>query len=133
MMNYVEQLGSLKEDINIFLISLLLIILVVSTIDFSFGWINARFNKNVIFKSSKALFGIIKKMMYFITLIIFAIVSLAIFPHEIALPAITILYGGYIFSELNSILSHLELTDDGKKGEMFRTFITNILNKKGDD
>lgn len=127
MMKYVVMFENLKEDIDLYLIVLLSIILISNLIDFSFGWINARFNKNVIFESGKALYGIIKKMMYFIVLILFTVIALAIIPHEVAIPSITSLYIGYLLSEINSILSHLELTDDGKKGEPFITFIKKIF------
>jgi|SRR5699024_1273956 len=126
MMHFVVMFEELKEDIDLYLIVLLSITLITNIVDFSFGWINARFNKNVTFKSSIALYGIIKKMMYFIVLILFSVIALAIIPHEIAIPSITALYIGYLLSEVNSILSHLELTGDGKKGELFRTFIKKI-------
>lgn len=127
MMKYVEMLESLRDNIDLYLIVLISIILVTNVIDWSFGWINARFNKNVLFVSGKALYGIIKKMMYFIVLILFSIIALAVIPHEIAIPAITTLYIGYLLSEINSILSHLNLTDDGKKGEVFRVFIDKLF------
>lgn len=126
-MHYVELIGGLKENIDIYLIALLSIVLVANIIDFGFGWVNARFNKNVVFESNIALYGIIKKMMYFIVLILFTIIALAVIPHEIAIPSITALYLGYLLSEVNSILSHLDLTSDGKTGELFRTFISRIL------
>ena len=127
MMKFVELFENLKDNIDLYLIVLLSIVLISNIIDFSFGWLNARFNKNVPFKSGVALYGIIKKMMYFIVLIFFGIASLAIIPHEIALPSISALYIGYIISEVNSILSHLELTEDGKKGELFREFINKLM------
>ena len=127
MMKIVAMFEVLKDDIDLYLIVLLSITLITNIIDFSFGWLNARFNKNVIFKSGVALYGIIKKMMYFIVLILFSVIALAIIPHEIAIPSITALYIGYLLSEINSILSHLNLTEDGKKGELFKHFIDRIL------
>lgn len=113
------------------LIALLTIIIIASTTDFSFGWINARFNKNVKFESGRALYGIIKKMMYFIVLVLFMVIAFLLLPETVAIPAVITLFVGYLISEINSILSHLELTEDGKKGELFRTFISRIL--KGDN
>ena len=130
MVTYIELFSSVKDDIDLYLVVLLSIILVSNIIDWSFGWINARFNNKVDFSSNIALYGIIKKMMYFLVLILFSIVALAIIPVEIAITAITMLYIGYLLSEIHSILSHLELTDDGKQGELFRTFIEKIF--KGD-
>lgn len=116
------------ETHDTFIIFLLTLILIASTIDFSFGWINARFNKNVVFESGKALYGIIKKMMYFIVLVFFIPVAVIV-PEQVGIPALVALYLGYLISEVNSILSHLELTEDGKKGELFRTFISRMINK----
>ena len=127
MIHYIEVFKSLKDNIDIYLIVLLSIILSANVIDWLFGWLNAKFNKEVVFQSSMALYGIVKKMMYFIVLIFFSVTALAIVPHEIAIPAITALFIGYLISEINSILSHLNLSEDGKKGEVFATFIKKIL------
>ncbi len=126
-MKYVEMFEIIKGDIDLYLIVLLSIVLISNVIDWCFGWINARFNKRVVFVSGKALYGIIKKMMYFIVLILFTITALAIIPQEIAIPSITALYIGYLLSELNSIFSHLNITEDGKKGEVFKTFLDRLL------
>lgn len=127
MMSFVAMFEGLRENIDLYLIVLLSIILVTNLIDFSFGWLNAKFNKSVKFESGIALYGIIKKMMYFIVLILFSVIALAIIPHEIAIPSIIALYIGYLLSEINSILSHLGISEDGKKGEVFRTFITKLM------
>lgn len=112
--------------------ALLTLILIASTIDWLFGWINARFNKNVKFESGIALYGIIKKMMYFVGLALFAVISFLVVPISVAYAAVTTLFIGYLISEGNSILSHLELTEDGKKGELFRAFISRLVkNGKG--
>lgn len=127
MLDFISFLSGLSSNTELFIIVLLSIILAVNIFDWFFGWVNAKFNPNVLFESDIALYGIIKKMMYFIVLIMFSFISLVIIPHEISVPAIIVLYIGYLLSELNSILSHLELTNDGKEGEMFRTFLTKIL------
>lgn len=129
-MYYVERFTNIREDLDVYLIVLLSAILFVSVIDWFFGWINAKFNGNVTFISSIALYGIIKKMMYFIVLIFFGVMSLIIVPSEISIPAITTLYVGYILSECNSILSHLNVTNDGKKGEVLMDFMKRIVGGK---
>lgn len=130
MMYYVERFAHLREDLDIYLIVLLSAILFVSVIDWLFGWINAKFNSKVEFVSSIALYGIVKKMMYFIVLVFFGFMALVIVPLEVSTPAITMLYIGYMLSEVNSILSHLDITKDGKKGEVFITFIKRITGGK---
>ena len=43
-------------------IYILAIILVANIVDFSIGWINAKFNNKVTFSSSLAIYGIAKKL-----------------------------------------------------------------------
>jgi len=127
IMEFIYLFNKLEDNIDLHLIVLTSLVLIANLIDFSFGWVNAKFNKKVEFISRIALYGIIKKMMYFIVLIFFSVIALAIVPSEISIPAITTLIIGYLLSEVNSILSHLDLTSDGKKGELFRTFISKVL------
>ena len=129
-MDMVTFLNGLTHNDDRYILALLVTILIASTIDFLFGWVNARFNNNVVFESGVALYGIIKKMMYFITLVFFMIVAFLTIPVNIATAAVYTLYIGYLLSESNSILSHLGLTDDGKKGELFRDFIEKIINQE---
>lgn len=126
-MDMISFLQSLTATDDRYLIALLAIILVANTIDFAFGWVNARFNSKVQFESNIALYGIIKKMMYFIVLVLFMFVAFMLVPATIALPALYALYIGYLVSEINSILSHLNLTTDGKNGELFLTFVSRLL------
>lgn len=125
-MEMITWLQGFLETRDSFATFLLTLILIASTIDFLFGWINARFNKNVAFKSGIALYGIIKKIMYFIVLVFFIPASVLV-PESVGIPALFALYVGYLISEINSILSHLELTEDGKKGELFRAFMSRLL------
>lgn len=115
-----------REQLD-FLFSLLTFILIASVIDFLFGWINAQFNKEVVFVSEKALYGIVKKMMYFIVLVLFLYIAYLISPPEIAFTATFGLYGGYLLSELYSVLGHLNLVDDQKENELFSTFLKKIF------
>lgn len=126
MLNFLQ---TITENKDYYIMALLTLILIASTIDWLFGWINARFNKNVKFESGIALYGIIKKMMYFVGLALFAVIAFLVVPIPVAYTAVTTLFIGYLISEGNSILSHLELTSDGKKGELFRTFISRLVNK----
>lgn len=130
MLNFLQ---TITENKDYYIMALLTLILIASTIDWLFGWINARFNKNVKFESGIALYGIIKKMMYFVGLALFAVIAFLVVPIPVAYTAVTTLFIGYLISEGNSILSHLELTEDGKKGELFRTFISRIFKAESND
>lgn len=129
-MDMISFLKDLTHTDDQYIVALLATILIASTLDFAFGWVNARFNINVEFESGLALYGIIKKMMYFITLVLFMVIAFLIAPEQVAIAAVYTLFIGYLISEANSILSHLGFTEDGKKGELFRDFIERLLNKE---
>lgn len=125
--NIVRFFNDISEDKIQYLIVMLSLILLVNCVDWFFGWINAKFNKKVVFESSVALYGIIKKMMYFIVLVIFALVAFMLLDMTVAIVSLTVLYTGYLVSELNSVLSHLGLTEDGKRGELFVNFMKDLV------
>ena len=111
---------------------LLTLILIANVIDFLMGWVNAKFNENVSFSSSKAIYGIARKMVMFIILVYFVPVSVLV-PSPIGIGALYVLFVGYLASEINSILSHLRMSDDDKQTDLFIDFATKIFkggNKK---
>ena len=107
----------------------LTIILAFSMIDLLIGWVNAKFNKEVSFSSSVALFGVIKKMTYFIVLCLFVPVSVFI-PNPIGMLALYSLYSVYLYTEITSVLSHFNLAEDDKKNKLFIDFINNLIKKE---
>ena len=129
-MDMITFLNKITQSDDQYVVALLVAILIASTVDWLFGWINARFNNSVNFESGVALYGIIKKMMYFVTLVLFMAIAFLIIPESVATAAVCTLFIGYLLSEANSILSHLGLAEDGKKGEVFRDFLERIINKE---
>ena len=107
----------------------LTIILMFSIIDLLVGWVNAKFNKDVSFSSSVALFGVIKKMTYFIVLCLFVPVSLFI-PNPVGMLALYSLYSVYLYTEITSVLSHFNLAEDDKKNKLFIDFINSLIKKE---
>ena len=107
----------------------LTIILAFSMIDLLIGWVNAKFNKDVSFSSSVALFGVIKKMTYFIVLCLFVPVSLFI-PNPVGMLALYSLYSVYLYTEITSVLSHFNLAEDDKKNKLFIDFINRLIKKE---
>ena len=107
----------------------LTIILAFSMIDLLIGWVNAKFNKDVSFSSSVALFGVIKKMTYFIILCLFVPVSLFI-PSPVGMLALYGLYSIYLYTEITSVLSHFNLAEDDKKNKLFIDFINSLIKKE---
>lgn len=128
-MNMVNWLSAWLENEDTKIIYILLLILVANVIDFVIGWVNAKFNGEVVFSSSKAILGIARKMILFILCVYFIPVALLV-PYDIGVAALYVLFLGYLASEINSILSHLKLTKDDKVNDLFADFIKKIFIKK---
>lgn len=112
------------------IIYLLTLILIANMIDFTIGWVNAKFNKNVTFSSSIAIYGIVRKMIMFIICVFFIPVALLV-PYPVGIGALYALFVGYLLSEINSILSHLGMSKDDKTVELFIDFVRKIFSGKG--
>lgn len=111
------------------IIYFLTVILSASIMDFLMGWLNAKFNKLVSFSSTVALFGIAKKIVYFMLLVLFIPIALLV-PDPVGIAALYVLYTGYLASEIQSVFSHLNLAEDSKKNQTFLDFINTVLKQK---
>jgi toxin secretion/phage lysis holin len=129
-MEMINWLSSLLETDDTKILYLLTLILCANIIDFAVGWVNAKFNTSVKFSSSKAIYGIARKMLLFIVLVFFVPVSLLI-PAPVGISALYVLSIGYLASEINSILSHFKLTDDDKETDKFIDFVNTIFKNGG--
>lgn len=129
-MEMIDWLAQWLETDNTKIIYWLMVILAASTLDFMMGWVNAKFNKEVQFSSTVALFGIVKKIVYFMLLVLFIPIALLV-PYPVGIAALYVLYTGYLLSELQSVLSHLNLANDDKHNQSFLDFINKILGNKG--
>ena len=116
------------ENDNTKVIYFLVLILIANMIDFSIGWINAKFNTSVSFSSSKAIYGIARKMIMFILCVFFVPISLLV-PYPVGIASLYVLFTGYLLSEINSILSHLKLSEDDKSTDKFSDFIKKLFSK----
>ena len=116
------------ENDNTKVIYFLVLILCANMIDFVIGWINAKFNPKVPFSSSKAIYGIARKMVMFILCVFFVPISLLV-PYPIGIASLYVLFTGYLLSEINSILSHLKMSDDDKSTDHFSDFIKKLFSK----
>jgi toxin secretion/phage lysis holin len=125
MFNYMQRW---LENDNTKVIYFLVLILIANMIDFLLGWINAKFNTTVAFSSSKAIYGIARKMIMFILCVFFVPVSLLV-PYPVGIAALYVLFTGYLLSEINSILSHLKISDDDKSVDKFSDFIKKLFSK----
>jgi toxin secretion/phage lysis holin len=116
------------DNDNTKVIYFLVLILIANMIDFSIGWINAKFNTSVAFSSSKAIYGIARKMIMFILCVFFVPISLLV-PYPVGIASLYVLFTGYLLSEINSILSHLKLSEDDKSTDKFSDFIKKLFSK----
>lgn len=128
-MGMIDWLKHWLETDDTKLMYILGMILIANMLDFMMGWVNAKFNKNVSFSSSKAIFGIARKIGMFILLIYFIPVALLV-PEPIGISTLYILYLGYLASELQSVFNHLKLAEDDKQVNMFIDFISKLFVKK---
>ncbi|MCT6925411.1 phage holin family protein [Metasolibacillus sp.] len=129
-MDMIEYLQRFLESDDTKLIYILALILSANLIDFTIGWLNAKFNKKVDFSSAKAIFGIARKLILFIVLV-YAIPVALLMPEPLGISALYVLYIGYLLSEINSILNHFKLADDDKSMDPFIEFFKGLM-RKGD-
>lgn len=127
----IEWLERFLESDNTKLIYFLALIMGANIIDFTVGWVNAKFNPKVDFSSSKAIFGIARKLLLFI-LLVYSIPVALLMPAPLGISALYVLYGGYLVSELNSVLNHFRLAEDDKTVDPFVAFFKTIFERKGD-
>ncbi|GGN54796.1 phage holin family protein [Oceanobacillus indicireducens] len=128
-MQMIEWLQRFLESDNTKLIYILALIMGANIIDFTVGWINAKLNPRVDFSSSKAIFGIARKLLLFI-LLVYSIPVALLMPEPLGISALYVLYLGYLLSEINSVLNHFKLAEDDKSMDPFIEFFKNVFDKK---
>lgn len=124
----IEWLTSYLDSDNTKLIYFLVLIMGANIIDSLVGWVNAKFNPKVKFSSSKAIFGIARKLLLFV-LLVYSIPVALLMPAPLGLSALYVLYGLYLASEINSILNHFKLAEDDKSMDPFIDFFKSIFSK----
>ncbi|CAK7080808.1 phage holin family protein [Tissierella sp.] len=127
----IEWLQVYLESDSTKLIYFLALILGANIIDFTVGWINAKFNPNIKFSSGKAILGIARKLLLFI-LLVYSIPVALLMPEPLGISALYVLYTGYLMSELNSVLNHFKLANDDKSVDPFINFFKGLFEKGGD-
>lgn len=129
-MQMIEWLQVYLESDNTKLIYFLALILGANIIDFTVGWVNAKFNPKIDFSSSKAILGIARKLLLFI-LLVYSIPVALLMPEPLGISALYVLYTGYLASEINSVLNHFKLANDDKSVDPFINFFKGLF-EKGD-
>lgn len=106
-----------QDEIIIFTLTLILIAMMI---DFLLGSFAAKFNTDVVFRSKEGINGIIRKLGS-IVLLTFGIPLSILLPEGIGLATLQVLYTGYLFYELKSIIENLEKL--GVDTDLFKKFI----------
>lgn len=122
-MDMIEWLRGFLQDEDTKLIYFLCAIAGANVIDFMIGWVNAKFNPEIQFSSTRAIMGLARKMILLILSAFFIPVAVLLLPNAVALPTLYVFLGGYLVSELNSIGNHLNLLSDDKQNSTFLDFI----------
>lgn len=125
-MEMIKWLRHYLETDDTKIIYILSLILIASLVDFLIGWIKARFLPDIQFSSSRAIYGIARKITLFILLVIFIPFSLLL-PNEIGLTALYILYTGYLATEIFSIIGHVKEGSDDKSIDLFYNFLSKFF------
>lgn len=127
-MDMIEWLSRFLESDNTKLIYILALIMGANIIDFIVGWINAKLNPKIKFSSSKAIYGIARKLLLFV-LLVYTIPVALLMPEPLGISALYVLYIGYLASEINSVLNHFRLAEDDKTMDPFVDFFKKIFSK----
>ncbi len=127
-MDMIQWLSSFLETDNTKLIYILALIMGANIIDFTVGWINAKLNPKIKFSSSKAIYGIARKLLLFV-LLVYTIPVALLMPEPLGISALYVLYIGYLASEINSVLNHFKLAEDDKTMDPFIDFFKKIFSK----
>ena len=127
-MDYLKWLEKLIQEDHTYILFLLCWTVIVNIVDFVIGYAIAHFSKDVVFSSSKAILGIVRKIGIFVLIVLF-IPFVLILPNVISVPSLCILLIGYILSEMYSIASHLGLVKDGNKQDHFTKMIQELFSK----
>lgn len=128
-MDMIQWLSSFLESDNTKLIYILALIMGANIIDFMVGWLNAKLNPAIKFSSSKAIFGIARKLLLFV-LLVYTIPVALLMPEPLGISALYVLYIGYLASEINSVLNHFKLAEDDKTVDPFVDFFKRYLANK---
>lgn len=111
-----------QDEIILFTLTLILIAMII---DFLLGSFAAKVNPNIDFRSKEGIDGILRKV-WSIVLLTFCIPLSILLPEGISLVTLQVLYTGYLFYELKSIVENLDKL--GVDTELFKKFLERFKN-----
>nr|WP_239684771.1 phage holin family protein [Streptococcus constellatus] len=108
----------------------LVLIMIAMVIDFLSGTLAAKINPDIQFRSKEGINGILRKIAS-IALLAYCIPLSVLLPEGVGLGALQILYTGYLFFELKSILENYEKLKFDTT--LLREFVSKLFKNKGED
>ena len=103
--------------------------IILSIFDFIIGTYRAKTDNATEFTSFKLKSGIAYKIILIILIILFLFV--AVLFKDVGIPAYFVLIIGLIFSEIYSILGHLDINKDSKAGKFIIEFLEKLFKDDG--
>jgi len=122
MIDFLRELTGTQDAKIFFILGLIAIAMII---DFLTGTVSAKINQNII--SQKGINGILRKICSMIVMIFFIPVSILI-PEGIGIGLVYVLYLGYLFMELKSILENLKKM--GVDVSLFKNFVDEVEKNK---
>ena len=122
MIEFLKELTGTQDAKIFFILGLIAIAMII---DFLTGTVSAKINQNII--SQKGINGILRKICSMIVMIFFIPVSILI-PEGIGIGLVYVLYLGYLFMELKSILENLKKM--GVDVSLFKNFVDEVEKNK---
>lgn len=122
MIDFLRELTGTQDAKIFFILGLIAIAMII---DFLTGTVSAKINQNII--SQKGINGILRKICSMIVMIFFIPVSILI-PGGIGIGLVYVLYLGYLFMELKSILENLKKM--GVDVSLFKNFVDEVEKNK---
>lgn len=122
MIEFLRELTGTQDAKIFFILGLIAIAMII---DFLTGTVSAKINQNII--SQKGINGILRKICSMIVMIFFIPVSILI-PEGIGIGLVYVLYLGYLFMELKSILENLKKM--GVDVSLFKNFVDEVERNK---
>lgn len=123
----IEFLRSLLQTDDTKILFVLGMIALAMILDFVTGSIAAKINKEIKFESQKGINGILRKLCSMIVMIFFIPLSVLV-PEGIGTTLVYVLYLGYLFMEVTSVLENLKKM--GLDVSLFKKFVDEVEKTK---
>lgn len=127
---WIQTLKNASNTQDKLIVYTLVLIMIAMVIDFLSGTLAAKINPDIQFRSKEGINGILRKLAS-IALLAYCIPLSVLLPEGVGIGALQILYTGYLFFELKSILENYEKLKFDTT--LLREFVSKLFKNKGED